>query len=494
MDNLGLYALSVILSFLNESEGTRFLLTHRRFTKRILPLFRVRNAIQICYVRYKFVVAPVQDSTVLLERLNTRRLYRRHRRPSPNNSTWELANMEWINALSNEKNACQEMQFLPPKLELLRFYKSPSIAKDSVAALIADDQMWESGVTLLASYPRSGNTLLRTLLERVTGLVTGSDTRPDRPLSQALSLQYDLVGEGITSSAMVKVVKTHWPERRGCAIVDAQRVILLVRNPYDVIDSYWNMNATNTHNQTVTDEVYDRFQSFFEELVRNEMHIWKRFIEYWAGQLNNVSSTRVPILLVRFEDLILDPAVQMNRIMQFLLRKPLSEFWLQRIQHVTRGPLANLGSYHPRSTAETDKSGTDNDSGSHHDAAASIGKSLRKKRYSEGLLREMHLIAGTSLLQRFGYDIFDQNFPDNFPCASSPQLPSIWSVVQSLTVASAPASVQKSLKRSVIINQGDEIRPLECPYGRAMRQWRWSYTDQDRNPFPTMRRPSVARK
>ena len=41
------------------------------------------------------------------------------------------------------------------------------------------------GVTLLASYPRSGNTLLRTLLERITSIVTGSDTRPDRTLSRS---------------------------------------------------------------------------------------------------------------------------------------------------------------------------------------------------------------------------------------------------------------------------------------------------------------------
>lgn len=39
---------------------------------------------------------------------------------------------------------------------------------------------------ILVSYPRSGNSLLRKLLERVTGVVTGSDTRPDRVLSRAL--------------------------------------------------------------------------------------------------------------------------------------------------------------------------------------------------------------------------------------------------------------------------------------------------------------------
>lgn len=43
--------------------------------------------------------------------------------------------------------------------------------------------MFGHTVTLLSSYPRSGNTLMRTLLERITSTVTGSDTRPDRSLS-----------------------------------------------------------------------------------------------------------------------------------------------------------------------------------------------------------------------------------------------------------------------------------------------------------------------
>jgi hypothetical protein len=49
--------------------------------------------------------------------------------------------------------------------------------------------------TVLVSYPRSGNSLLRTLLERTTGVVTGSDTRPDRALSKELAEMHNLVGE-----------------------------------------------------------------------------------------------------------------------------------------------------------------------------------------------------------------------------------------------------------------------------------------------------------
>ena len=39
---------------------------------------------------------------------------------------------------------------------------------------------------LLASYPRSGNSFLRRLLESLTGIVTGSDSRPNRTLAESL--------------------------------------------------------------------------------------------------------------------------------------------------------------------------------------------------------------------------------------------------------------------------------------------------------------------
>jgi len=41
-----------------------------------------------------------------------------------------------------------------------------------------------SDTVALASYPRSGNSMLRGLLERRYGIYTGSDTRPDRTLSR----------------------------------------------------------------------------------------------------------------------------------------------------------------------------------------------------------------------------------------------------------------------------------------------------------------------
>jgi len=48
---------------------------------------------------------------------------------------------------------------------------------------------------ILTSYPRSGNTLLRTFLEKITQVHTGSDCDLRRPLNQQLK-DMGLQGEG----------------------------------------------------------------------------------------------------------------------------------------------------------------------------------------------------------------------------------------------------------------------------------------------------------
>jgi hypothetical protein len=98
---------------------------------------------------------------------------------------------------------------------------------------------------LLASYPRSGNSFIRNVLEGASGIVTGSDSRPNRKLSSAL-LRYGFRGEGIVD-ASVWAVKTHFPERMGYRRFRAQRCVLLVRSPFDAVRSYFHMGFTNTH-------------------------------------------------------------------------------------------------------------------------------------------------------------------------------------------------------------------------------------------------------
>lgn len=64
---------------------------------------------------------------------------------------------------------------------------------------------------VMTSYPRSGNTMLRALIEKTTGVITGSDCDFTKPLNYALK-EAGLQGEGLFDSRVI-VVKTHYPER-----------------------------------------------------------------------------------------------------------------------------------------------------------------------------------------------------------------------------------------------------------------------------------------
>lgn len=472
MESLERYPLSVVLSFLQETEGTSLMLTKRRYANQILPIFRVKgpeqygtnnnnpleeflSSIDKSTVKHQhhFRVIPVQDPTTLLARLNTKRLFRRKRRCPIGSTCQEQANAEWKrmqqDTATNKTVTTINTTWLPHPLELLRF-----LHKDS------DFQTVQS--TLLVSYPRSGNTLMRTLLERITGYVTGSDTRPDRNLSRELAERHDLVGEGVTNSKFVKIIKTHWPERIGNTKYSGRRAVLVVRNPYDAIDSYWNMNATCSHTKTLTDDVYERFREKFEGLVRNETGVWLRFHEYWIRQVS------LPVLIVRYEDLIQDTAAIMKQVMQFILQcDSLSDYWTNRVQHVTGGTSSvdQLGSYQPRSSVGGTK----------------IGKSLRKGHLTPELVQYMHetsaacTFASTDYLVDFGYDQVQHHFPDNF-VHLSPSLPP-----HLLTCANRTGSVR--------VNDGiSALRPNDDPYGRGMQKWRQSVTNQDKEPLPTMKR------
>ena len=97
------------------------------------------------------------------------------------------------------------------------------------------------GIVALASFPGSGNTWVRTLLEKATGICSGSYTCD-------MSLRYaGFTGEGIQSPNVV-VVKTHqvaphWGDGRSSVKVSS--AIVLVRNPLDALVSDWNRHVAN---------------------------------------------------------------------------------------------------------------------------------------------------------------------------------------------------------------------------------------------------------
>jgi hypothetical protein len=687
------YVLSVILSYLNENEGTSFLITNKVWSRRILPLFQLpahlivaeksalalassnsststsanqiirtsntndngsasKNHVRkIKTVRHRFAVMPIQDSHVLLEKLNTKRLAMRIRKRNSrktktskltedahddkhaggmniaccsdsnhqtmntaddndecyplNLSTDEIAWYEWnqfrmlylqksmsktnskrssqsksSNSSSNSNNnqsnqySIQDhsqqlsVQSLSPssssaspwdaKLELLRYrtppksYKIPKQIRLSSNSIHLPPKLLPQ-TTLLTSYPRSGNTLLRNLIERITNIITGSDTRPDRTLSKSLALHHNLIGEGITQSKFTPVIKTHYPERKGYMPYHAHRIILLVRNPYDAIDSYWNMCCTNTHTESVVEDIYDLYHERFENLAKSEIGTWLKFVKYWLCKGNSVFADEsldqkkdgfLPpsLLVIRFEDLVLKTESVMTKVLSFMLdgdgdgastaskeNGDIHPYWKWRIKHGL-----DLLQHESKCDSSADKSSSpptckspsnnkDNCSisgnqdacvielnrgvntlqlGSYtprseqRNSLAAIGKSIRKQRYSKDVLSTFENMSNHDehLLELHGqkFNILDLFGYD----ISSQNFPFNIDTADTSKCWNMNQFLLKKVSSSstqsgVRVNVGPELRLQSSEFGRAMTNWRKSQTDNDMNPFPTVNKKSI---
>ena len=125
------------------------------------------------------------------------------------------------------------------------------------------------------SYSRSGNTMLRTYFERVSGAFTGSDGDLNA------CLHYSLQHAGFTGEAHLKdawIIKTHYPLGKDRPVA-ASKVVCCVRNPLDVVTSMFNFWATQTQNLSVK-EPFAGSEDWFR-FVRQEISNWRDFHNYW---------------------------------------------------------------------------------------------------------------------------------------------------------------------------------------------------------------------
>lgn len=116
---------------------------------------------------------------------------------------------------------------------------------------------------MYATYPRSGNSLMRKYFENLTGIATGSDMVMKHGPNVALQ-HCGFKGEGLMDDrAWIK--KSHYPIRfhfmKG---FDAEAAVICTRNPLDISPSLFYLCFTWTH-----------VASFKEKLIEDP--VW----EYW---------------------------------------------------------------------------------------------------------------------------------------------------------------------------------------------------------------------
>lgn len=179
----------------------------------------------------------------------------------------------------------------------------------------------------LASFPGSGNTWVRGLLQRATGVCTGG-IYCDKALRVA-----DHPGESIRSGAVL-VVKTHDPLPRWTGgkylryhpymdqygkvenIPLFQSAILLIRNPFHAMVSEWNRIRTEKELDSHTSHAGKMLfgnNTEWNEFVKVKGQEWRTMIESYT--IHNLGH---PVLVVKYEDLKAHPLEGLERMLDFL--------------------------------------------------------------------------------------------------------------------------------------------------------------------------------
>ncbi|CAL4168110.1 unnamed protein product, partial [Meganyctiphanes norvegica] len=157
----------------------------------------------------------------------------------------------------------------------------------------------------LASYPRSGNSWTRYLIEGATGIYTNSIYRD----GTMVKLGYYGESEEVDTGRCV-VTKTHRSWEQG----QDQHVptILLIRNPAKSILSFWNFKKAPMKNKyffSADNRTYASQE--FRGFVKKNIKVWRQVTEsrlLWSRQL----------LVVLYEELQQNPVIQVRRILNFL--------------------------------------------------------------------------------------------------------------------------------------------------------------------------------
>ena len=139
----------------------------------------------------------------------------------------------------------------------------------------------------LVSYPGSGNTWTRYLVEAATGVFTGSIFNDKSILRAGHHGEARDFQDGSTilqKSHHRALYVSHYSRygpawRRHHVAHFGGRGVLVIRNPYKAILSYWNFKRTKSHTKTVAAESLHSGE--FQEFVRVGAERWLELIQDW---------------------------------------------------------------------------------------------------------------------------------------------------------------------------------------------------------------------
>ena len=190
-----------------------------------------------------------------------------------------------------------------------------------------NNKLWPNSTkprVALASFPGSGNTWLRYLLQQSTGILTGS-------VFADPSLQESGFGEGITNQSVL-VIKTHNVGITHHTNNPFDRAILLVRDPFDAILAEFNRLQVITEDGRMSHTGHATLDKFhgnwtleakkifpscnsFDCFAQKMILRWK---EFNLSCLNKFQSNLDGLIIISYEDLVGNPEKELSRVLQFL--------------------------------------------------------------------------------------------------------------------------------------------------------------------------------
>lgn len=154
----------------------------------------------------------------------------------------------------------------------------------------------------IGSFPRSGNTMIRTVFENIIGHYTGDDMVIADTLGDNILLSYYGLGKE-SEINNVLFVKTHYPfmcfEKNK---FNAQGAFMVIRNPFDSFLSFFHFSRTSLHQAKVSNEELFKEDSLkdFDRFINFLIPHYRDFHTYW---LNDIAST-IPTKVFRYEDFV----------------------------------------------------------------------------------------------------------------------------------------------------------------------------------------------
>ena len=148
-------------------------------------------------------------------------------------------------------------------------------------------------------------------------MLTGIQTGADNTLHINVGLQMQGMKGEDTVDDTVWIVKSHSPWIMPEApLFHSNKVICIVRNPLDTCLSWLHLIAMDNHAVKTPVNFEETYPNFLDWWIKD---CFVHINNWMVTMMNDAKFRRVPMLFIRFEDLVMNPEPELRNMMSFLL-------------------------------------------------------------------------------------------------------------------------------------------------------------------------------